>query len=226
LAEQVEDEVRGPRQVLWSQRLDQEHQNIRAAVTWSLQQDTPEVGVRLIGALYWYWMIYGHVREGYHWCSALLPHLDRVAPAFQAKVSLAAAVLAWYLGYAEDMVALLEKCVELSRSGGNARDTGLAWNLLAVLAAYRGEQETAAECSRQSIALMEEGGDQWGLAAAIGSQGIAAFNLQLFDQAERCLTDSLARHREETGDVSSIMFVSTYLGLTLVRQAKYQLSTP
>jgi hypothetical protein len=63
---------------------------------------------------------------------------------------------------------------------------------------------------------MRESGDPWGVAVSLGTQGVSAFNLQQFDQAETCLTDALAIFRE-LGDVWSIMYASTYLGLTLVQ---------
>jgi predicted ATPase/DNA-binding XRE family transcriptional regulator len=219
-AEQADAEIRGSRQPIWFDRLEHEYENICAALTWSLQQGVPEVGLRLVGALYWFWLNNGHAREGYHWCDALLPYVDTVAPASQAKALVAVASLAWYFGQAEHMVELLEKSADLSRSSGNARDTALAWNLLAVLAAYRGEHEPAAERHRQSLALMRESGDLWGVALSLGTQGISTFNLQQFGKAEKCLTEALAIFRE-LGDIWSIIYASTYLGLTLAQQGKY-----
>jgi predicted ATPase len=36
LAEEAEAEVEGPQQPVWLERLEEEHDNIRAALTWSL----------------------------------------------------------------------------------------------------------------------------------------------------------------------------------------------
>ena len=52
LAEQAEAELRGPRQAIWFERLEQERENIRAALAWSLQRGAPEVGPRLAGAFF------------------------------------------------------------------------------------------------------------------------------------------------------------------------------
>jgi predicted ATPase/DNA-binding XRE family transcriptional regulator/Tfp pilus assembly protein PilF len=221
LAEQAEEELHGPQQVSWYDRLEHEHENIRAALAWSLQHDMPEIGLRLVGALYWFWSTYGHVREGYHWSNALLPYIDTAPPAVQARALYGAGLLAWYRGQHDQSVALTTQSAALSRSTGNARVTTMAWALLAILVAYRGEHEQAAEWNRKSIALMSEAGDRWGLGAALGSQGISAFNLQRFEQAETYLTESLAINRE-LGDIWVVMYVNTYLGLTLVHQGKHQ----
>src|SRR5262249_14522379 len=71
-AEQADSELRGPRQAIWLERLEQEHENIRAALTWALEHNASEIGLRLAGALYWFWGIYGHVREGYQWLTTFL----------------------------------------------------------------------------------------------------------------------------------------------------------
>jgi predicted ATPase/DNA-binding XRE family transcriptional regulator len=221
LAEQADSEFRGSRQSIWFERLEHEHENIRAALTWSLHYGVPDVGLQLVGALWWFWLTNGYIREGYQWCNALMPYVDTVRPAVHAKALLATTALAWYLGQAEQMVALVEKSADLSRRSGNARDTALAWNLLAVLAAYRSEHEAAAEWHGQSLALMREAGDRWGIAVSLGTQGISTFNLQQFDQAKTCLTGALVIFRE-LGDRWSPVYASTYLGLTLVQQGKYQ----
>jgi len=224
-AEQADSEFRGPQQLIWFERLEQEHDNIRAALTWSLQHGVADVGLRLVGALYWFWGLYGHVREGYQWCTALVSQFDTVTSTAQstvwAKALLGNAVLSWYHGHIEHILPLLERSADLSISVGNARDIVLAWDLVAVLAAYRGEHEQSAEWYRRSLALMRETGDRWGLAWTLGSQGFSAFNLQQFDQAEKIFTAALAIFRE-LGDVWSIMFASTCLGLTLVQQGDYE----
>jgi predicted ATPase/transcriptional regulator with XRE-family HTH domain len=219
-AEQAEAEIHGPRQLIWFDRLEREHENIRAALTWSLQRGVPDVGLRLVGALWWIWT-YGRLREGYQWASALLPHVDMVAPEVQAKVLQGIVSLAWYLGQVEHMVALAEKSAELSRRTGSWRNTAQVWIVLGLLAAVRGEHAQAAEWHRQSLALLRESGDPWELGAALAGQGISAFNLNRFDEAETCLTEALAIFRE-LGDVWSIMYTNTYLGLTLVQQANHE----
>src|SRR5439155_14099493 len=58
LAEKAEPELTGPKQVVWMDRLEQEHDNIRAALEWSNEAERErsersgaETGLRLAGAL-------------------------------------------------------------------------------------------------------------------------------------------------------------------------------
>lgn len=220
LAEQAESELHGPRQVIWFERLEHEHDNIRAALTWSLQHGAPDIGFRLASALWWFWPTYGHVREGYQWFERFLPQIDAVAPVVQCRGLLGAAGLAWYQGRFEQSSALARQMVVLSRTIGDTRATGLACTLLAVHAAYRSEIAEAAEWYQQSLALLREIDDPWGFAVALEGQGVAAFNVTEFDHAEEALTEALALFRG-LGDALHGMYGSVWLGLTLVRKGAY-----
>jgi hypothetical protein len=68
LAEDAEKEIRGPRQTMWLQRLEREHDNLRAAFQWSLEQGEAGQGMEMAllfsKALERFWKIRGHYSEG------------------------------------------------------------------------------------------------------------------------------------------------------------------
>src|SRR3989442_8344288 len=71
LAEDAEPELGGPQQAAWLERLEEEHDNLRAALRWSLEQAggdeggrRKETALRLGTALRRFWVIHGHIREG------------------------------------------------------------------------------------------------------------------------------------------------------------------
>src|SRR5207244_6313381 len=74
LAEQAELEIGGPQQAAWLERLEREHDNLRAALQWSLEQAeneeatdderSMETALRLGGALREFWRIHGYISEG------------------------------------------------------------------------------------------------------------------------------------------------------------------
>lgn len=64
LAERAEPALRGAGQEVWIARLETELPNLRAVLDWSLSGGDAESGLRLAGALYWFWFLRNHVGEG------------------------------------------------------------------------------------------------------------------------------------------------------------------
>src|ERR687898_1231223 len=59
LAEQGASEQQGPEETAWLERLDLEHDNMRAALSWMLESEEAEPGLRLAGALWQFWDMRG-----------------------------------------------------------------------------------------------------------------------------------------------------------------------
>jgi predicted ATPase len=65
LAEEAEGELSGSDQARWLTLLQSEHDNLRAALSWSLgEKRNIELGVRLAAALWLFWFARGYLSEG------------------------------------------------------------------------------------------------------------------------------------------------------------------
>ena len=64
LALSAESELTGSHQVLWMDRLEMEHDNLRAALTWARNHDEGEVGMRMAASLKVFWASRDHIHEG------------------------------------------------------------------------------------------------------------------------------------------------------------------
>ena len=56
--------VTGPEQGAWLDRLEAEHDNLRAALRWFSDRDRAEQGLQLGGALGSLWSLHGYLTEG------------------------------------------------------------------------------------------------------------------------------------------------------------------
>ncbi|HJU53281.1 MAG TPA: winged helix-turn-helix domain-containing protein, partial [Pyrinomonadaceae bacterium] len=72
LAERANPELAGARQKQWLEQLEQEHDNLRAALRRSLEFNQTQTSLRLAGALWWFWYLHGHYREGREWLDKVL----------------------------------------------------------------------------------------------------------------------------------------------------------
>lgn len=76
LSEMAEEQLLGPAQVEWMQRLEAEHENLRAALDGSIQEMQQgiqsEEALRFCGTLSRFWMIRGYFAEGRQWCERTL----------------------------------------------------------------------------------------------------------------------------------------------------------
>jgi non-specific serine/threonine protein kinase len=77
LAEQAELRFSSSEQVYWLERLEVENANLRAALSWALQDDVLESGLRLVSALWWFWSRRGYLAEIRHLLNVFLSQAKR-----------------------------------------------------------------------------------------------------------------------------------------------------
>lgn len=96
LAETAMPALRGPDEIFWLDRLTLEHENLRAAIAWSLSNDQAvTIGLRLIGALYLFWYRRSYLKEGQAWLQRALAQATNTTPALRAKLLQGATLFAW-----------------------------------------------------------------------------------------------------------------------------------
>ncbi|HEY7419397.1 MAG TPA: NB-ARC domain-containing protein, partial [Ktedonobacteraceae bacterium] len=78
LAEQAESEMRKADQVTWFNRLDQENENIRAALSWLLEHGSIEAALQVCSALWIFWLVRDHRSEGFQWVEQALARSAQV----------------------------------------------------------------------------------------------------------------------------------------------------
>ncbi|MSP12042.1 MAG: tetratricopeptide repeat protein [Chloroflexi bacterium] len=225
LAEEGDLKLRGQEQMAWLQRFETEHDNLRAALQWSLQgapgTQTAELGLRLAGALWWFWNIHGYGKEGRNWCEAVLAHTTASGrTAARAKALLGTAMLTDL--HDDIYVARLEESIAIGREVG---DKGLvAWALrpLGHVALANGDLAAARARWAESQALFRETGDKWGLAWSLSDQvdGLSFSGSDDYAGLRSLAEESLALFRE-IGDKKDSAIPISRLGFLDVLQGNY-----
>jgi predicted ATPase/DNA-binding XRE family transcriptional regulator len=227
VAEQAERARGGPDEIAWLEVLEQEHDNLRAALGWAISTGEAERGLRLAGALYGFWELRGHLTEGRRWLERLLPQVgsDRIAlAAIRAKALRGAGVLAWQQGDYARAKVLHEENLALERDLGDRRGVALALSNLGVLAKDQGDYQRARALLEESLALERELSDRQGVALELNNLGVLAKDQGEYKRATALLEESLALGRD-LGDMWLVALALNNLGLLAEDQGKYERAT-
>jgi predicted ATPase/DNA-binding NarL/FixJ family response regulator len=166
LAEQADAELRGPRQGSWISRLEVEHDNLLAALEWSLAAGDREQLLRLAASLWRFWNVAGFWGEGQEWLERALSFGPIAASPARAYAAFGAGVLAWYRHDYSRAEELLEESRRLAEAAGDLRLAADALRQLALAASSRQDHDRARELAETSLRLFEALNDKWGIAAA------------------------------------------------------------
>jgi predicted ATPase len=86
LAEESEQGLWESEQGGWLERLEAEHDNMRAALSWAIERGEAELGLRFASALRWFWYARGHYGEGRGWLEQALATGGQTRVATRARV--------------------------------------------------------------------------------------------------------------------------------------------
>ncbi|HYO48872.1 MAG TPA: tetratricopeptide repeat protein [Chloroflexia bacterium] len=212
LAEAIEPCLTSGDRGIWIERLDDEQDNLRAALEWSTSPGgDPEIGLRLAGSLGWYWYFRSHLSEGCEWLERVLScaHASE-HPAARAKTLNAQARLAMHMSRFAEARPWLEESVAICRQTGDRRELAYALALLGLIAVRDGEHSMIS-LSEESVALFQEAGDRWGTAYALEWLAEATTWTKDYERTETTLHRSLELYRE-LGDQSGISMQLYLLG--------------
>jgi predicted ATPase/class 3 adenylate cyclase len=187
LAEEAEPHLKGRDQDAWLNRLEREHDNLRAALGYLSQSDSwPEADfeLRLAGALHRFWSIRGYLSEGREHLAGALKRSERngISEA-RGDAFLGLGRLAWFQGDFTASRPLFEEGLAIQRKLENR--SGVAYSLvnLANVANNQGDYEGAKRMNEESLAFFRELGDDFGIASALGNLGNVASDQGDYDAA-------------------------------------------
>ena len=218
LAEQAESKLGGPEQAMWLGRLEREHDNLRAAMQWSTGDHgnggSPEIGLRLGGALRRFWQMHGHLNEGQIFLERALSASEGngVSARARAKALIAAGTLASIQNDYDRTEAYCRQSLVLFRELGDQPGIALSLYLLSVIPWMKGDTVAARSLTEEALTLFREMGDKERVAWSLSTLGLLNAQEGKYASARALYEESLATHRE-LGDKRGI-------AMTLLRLAQ------
>jgi predicted ATPase/DNA-binding CsgD family transcriptional regulator len=211
LAEEAEATLSGREQGRSLQRLRDEHDNLRAALSWTVDRGEVETGLRLCCALWRFWLLAGYVSEGRRWLAAALAvGGEEGVRNLRARALMAAGVLAAYQAEYAEAAKLCADSLTLATELGDRRAIADALDGIALSAQRVGRPEAAVETYARAAAIHGELGDMSAVARSLEGVGQSAYVGGDYDAALRPLVQSALLYRE-LGDRKGVAAVLLHL---------------
>jgi predicted ATPase/DNA-binding CsgD family transcriptional regulator len=213
VADRALPELIGPEHRAWFLRLEQDHDNLRAALRWLSSRDEYGLALRMAGALGYFWWVRGYYSEG----RRFLEELAGRAPDAATDPETRALALSWlgllllFQGEIGRARTLLDAAVAAARSADDPWGTTVSLLCLGLHARYSGEWEKSAPLLREALARSRQADHAWGAARALHDLGITALYGRDFAEAERLLNEARAEYLgigDERSMAESLLWLS------------------
>ena len=193
------------------ERLDREHENLRAAIGWALAAGEIETALRLATALWWYWWTRGAFEEGRRWLEKAVSGTRDLSPALRARALFGLAMLSSGQGDHSTAIARLEESLEIQRGLDDRHGVAVLLQNLGWAYRERGDRERAGVLFEEALALRREMDDRRGMALALEGLGELAAEAGRFEDGRPMLEQALWL-AQEVGDRQRAAHVLLSLG--------------
>jgi non-specific serine/threonine protein kinase len=212
LAEEAEPKLTGLDQTKWFRRLGEEHDNLRAALEWSLDESGSRGAVRICRALRRFWWTWGFLSEGRAWNDrALASEAARERNSDRADALASAGRFAQQLGDGVAAETYLKESLDICREAGDRAGVAIALSCQGHVEFDRGNLSGARSLFEQSLAIRREVGEPYDLSFPLYSLGLVATYTGNLVAAKAYLEECLAIRRE-IGDRYGAAFTLGILG--------------
>ena len=214
LAESASQRQAGPEQDQVFKQLEGEHDNLRAALAWCRDHGQPQLGARLSLALWWFWMVRGHLSEAERWLERTWGDFENLDPTLRANLLRRAINVAIRRGLPTHAAALEDRCAPLLMDATDpfARADWLECRARTAVALGRPEQ--ALPLLEESLDLSQRQGSRHGEALHAYNLGLTMLQMGNVDDSAAALERCIGEAR----DLGHVWLLGSALGhLSLVK---------
>jgi non-specific serine/threonine protein kinase len=210
-----------PNERVRSEQLEREHDNVRAALRWALEDGDLLIGLRLTAALRRFWWRRGYLSEGRRWLAELLDGGSREAAVRDTAEWATAAGAAGYLAWAQTdygaAISYYRQAIARWEDLGAPRGLAAARGFLGSTLSSQGELSAARPVLEQALAGWRRLGNAIGTANALFQLGLIALYEHRYADADDLLNEALSLHREAR-KVNDAAYDITVLGMLAVQR--------
>ena len=218
LAEEAEPHLRGVEQKRWLDLLEEEHDNVRAGLRWSIDAGDARTALRLVGALWRFWHLHSHLADGRRWAEEILALPEAAVRSSERIRGLTA--LGGVAYWQQDLPAFraaYEGALAIASDLPDPAEVAEQSYNLSFASALEGDFEGMLALIQRCRAMFEGLGNRRGVADCLWILGIAARLGGDLDKSRTLAEESLRIHRE-IGDRFGATVALYALGRTAMEQ--------
>ncbi|MEO8573364.1 MAG: protein kinase [Pyrinomonadaceae bacterium] len=193
--EKAEPFLQAAQSAEWLDRLEAEHDNLRAAMQWALIND-PTLAVRLAVAVRNFWLLHSHLSEGYRWLKAALERGGEPAASLRFKLMNGLGLAARFRGDYETARKAYSDGLAAGKEAGDKQGVALSSRGLGLVAMQQGDAAAAREYFESGLAISRELDDKFGIAISLSFLGDLARTEKDFSRARPLFEESLDLFRD------------------------------
>jgi len=225
IAEEAAPQLRGAEQVSWVSQLEREQENLRAALSFLLEQARTQTGLpegerqveralRLCVALSWFWHVRGYGREGLRYLMQALAERAGVGAALRARALYEAAELAFIYARHMPLERLAEESLALYQELGDPVGMAHSLSRLGGIDRIRSQFVLAQACLEEAATRFQALGNHWRQGQCFTEWARAATEQGRYEQAHALLSESLVLY-QALGDQQRLGWVRYLLARLL-----------
>jgi predicted ATPase len=200
LAEEAEPRIRGREQVEWLDRLEAENDNLRAAISSSLEADDAQTAARFGWALRMYWLLRARQAEGRMLTEQTLERDGgRLSARTRAKALDALAVCMYGLGDDRRLITVAEEGADLSRRDGDSHGEARGLGMMGFAALQLDELDRAQQVLEEALRGFRKHEDAWTAAHILNHLAVVPLRRGEYRRATGYAEEALELTRQ-TGD--------------------------
>ncbi len=171
LGEEAEPHLQGETPTEWLSRLEEEQDNLRVALRWSLEKEAI-TAARLTAAIRWFWVYRSLLTEGHKWLKAVLKcESPDIPAAVRFKLLHGLATLTRYRGDYERAREIYEKILAESRAADDLLQITYSQQGLGLVAFHQGDFTGARKFYEEALVISRRIEDKFGIACGLNNLG-------------------------------------------------------
>jgi predicted ATPase/DNA-binding XRE family transcriptional regulator len=207
----------------WMGKLEREHDNLRTALGWAKVRGDAEAGLRLVGALSWFWWMRGYFREGRYWTEDLLQISERgslgALDSARANALLGAGMLSFGYGDLLGSTGFLEEGLATYRGLEDQAGTAATVAMLGYVRRALGDFDRAEELSKEGLRLSDLLEDDRSAAISLNTLGHIARHRRDLARAAALFGEALALF-EKREDRRGVAYSLCNLGVAALERGE------